>query len=82
MGTITTSLLEGCGRCIDTNIHTMLFGRGRGHLKKKVINCYWVKETGLQVVLLGYGSAQTLSTKSCKFPCVGQSNHEKGAEGK
>lgn len=32
MGTITTSLLEGCGWCIDTNIHTVLFGRGRSHL--------------------------------------------------
>lgn len=35
MGTITTSLLEGRGRCIDTNIHTVLFGRGRSHLSKE-----------------------------------------------
>lgn len=35
MGTITTSLLEGCGRGVDANIHAVLFGRGRSHLNKE-----------------------------------------------
>lgn len=35
MGTVTTSLLEGRGGRIDADIHAVLFGRGRSHLKKE-----------------------------------------------
>lgn len=35
MGTITTSLLEGCSCSVDADIHAVLLGRGRSHLETK-----------------------------------------------
>lgn len=66
MGTVATSLLEGCGGCIHADIHAVLFRRGRSHREHS------------RSVLEGVGQARHASV--IREACVAVARRQRGVE--